>query len=41
LTDREFQLWIDWLTRDGQLARDQVKPRQVYAADVASAKDRS
>lgn len=31
LTDRDFQLWIDWLVRDGQLKAGQLKPQSVYA----------
>jgi hypothetical protein len=30
LTDRDFQIWIDWLTRDGKLVQGQVKPGDVY-----------
>lgn len=28
--DRDFSIWIDWLVRDGQLQRGQVKPADVY-----------
>lgn len=30
LTDRDFGIWIDWLIKDGQLARGQVEPAGVY-----------
>lgn len=30
LADRDFQLWIDWLVRDGQLAPKQIAPSDVY-----------
>jgi len=30
LTDRDFQIWIDWLLRDGKLEPGQVKPSDVY-----------
>jgi ABC-type nitrate/sulfonate/bicarbonate transport system substrate-binding protein len=30
LTDRDFQIWIDWLIRDGQIAPGQVKAADVY-----------
>ncbi len=30
LKDEDFQVWIDWLVKDGQLKEGQVKPQQVY-----------
>ena len=30
LTDREFEMWIGWLTREGQLKPGQVKPGDIY-----------
>ena len=30
LSEREFSMWIEWLERDGQLARGQIRPRDVY-----------
>jgi len=33
LKDEDFQRWIDWLVRDGQLKAGQVKPAAVYTND--------
>lgn len=30
LEDRDFQLWIDWLVRDKQLAPQQIAPSDIY-----------
>jgi ABC-type nitrate/sulfonate/bicarbonate transport system substrate-binding protein len=30
LDDRDFQLWIDWLIRDGQIAPGQIKASDIY-----------
>jgi ABC-type nitrate/sulfonate/bicarbonate transport system substrate-binding protein len=30
LSDREFQIWIDWLVKDAELTRGQIKPSDVY-----------
>jgi ABC-type nitrate/sulfonate/bicarbonate transport system substrate-binding protein len=30
LTDRDYQLWIDWMERAGQLQPGQIKPSDVY-----------
>jgi ABC-type nitrate/sulfonate/bicarbonate transport system substrate-binding protein len=30
LLDDDFQIWIDWLVRDGQIEANQVKPRDIY-----------
>jgi ABC-type nitrate/sulfonate/bicarbonate transport system substrate-binding protein len=30
LTDRDFQLWIDWLVKDGQITPSQVQARDVF-----------
>lgn len=31
MRDVDFQPWIDWLVKDGQLTRGQVKPRDIYS----------
>lgn len=41
LSDRDFQLWIDWLTRDGQFRPGQLKPADVYATELQGAADNS
>jgi ABC-type nitrate/sulfonate/bicarbonate transport system substrate-binding protein len=28
--DREFQIWLDWLVKDGELDRGQLKPSDIY-----------
>ena len=33
LTDLQFQRWIDWLVRDGQLREGQIRANQVYTND--------
>jgi len=30
LHDQDFQIWIDWLVRDGQLTPGQIAPAAVY-----------
>lgn len=30
LSDREFQIWIDWLVKDGELAPGRLRPEDVY-----------
>jgi ABC-type nitrate/sulfonate/bicarbonate transport system substrate-binding protein len=30
LSDADFQVWVDWLTRTGQLKRGQLKPADLY-----------
>jgi len=30
ISDREFDMWIDWLVKDGQLERGQIQPKDVY-----------
>jgi ABC-type nitrate/sulfonate/bicarbonate transport system substrate-binding protein len=30
IADRELQIWIDWLVRDRELTRDQLKPSDIY-----------
>jgi ABC-type nitrate/sulfonate/bicarbonate transport system substrate-binding protein len=37
LSDRDFQIWIDWLVKDGQLAKGQIKARDVYSSAFQSA----
>jgi ABC-type nitrate/sulfonate/bicarbonate transport system substrate-binding protein len=36
IADREFQIWIDWLVRDGQLRQNQVKPGDYFSNDLNS-----
>lgn len=31
LKERDFQIWIDWLVRDGQLKRDQLSAKALYS----------
>lgn len=33
LRDQDFQMWIDWLVRDGQLRAGQVAPADIYTND--------
>jgi ABC-type nitrate/sulfonate/bicarbonate transport system substrate-binding protein len=30
ITDREFQVWIDWLVKDAELQPDQLQPNDIY-----------
>ncbi|WP_113700995.1 ABC transporter substrate-binding protein [Nonomuraea lactucae] len=30
IADKEFQVWIDWLTREGEIKPGQIKPADVY-----------
>ena len=39
LHERDFQIWIDWLVRDGQLAPDRLKPTDVYATELQGGAD--
>jgi ABC-type nitrate/sulfonate/bicarbonate transport system substrate-binding protein len=34
IADREFQLWIDWLTRDGQLRPGRAKAREFFSNEL-------
>jgi ABC-type nitrate/sulfonate/bicarbonate transport system substrate-binding protein len=34
IQDREFQVWIDWLVKDGELAPNQIAPAQVYTNEL-------
>jgi hypothetical protein len=34
ISDWEFQVWIDWLIRDGELRRGQIAPRDVYTNEL-------
>jgi hypothetical protein len=34
LSDREYQVWIDWLVKDGQLQPGQLVPRNVYTNEL-------
>jgi ABC-type nitrate/sulfonate/bicarbonate transport system substrate-binding protein len=36
LTDRDCQLWIDWLVQDGQLKKGQLKLRDLYTNEFQS-----
>jgi len=29
-TDKEIQMWIDWLVNEGKLKKDQIKPSDIY-----------
>jgi ABC-type nitrate/sulfonate/bicarbonate transport system substrate-binding protein len=40
LSEREFSMWIEWLERDGQLARGQVRPSDVYTNEFQPASAR-
>jgi ABC-type nitrate/sulfonate/bicarbonate transport system substrate-binding protein len=33
MRDADFQLWIDWLVKDGQLKPGQITPKQLYTND--------
>jgi len=37
LSDEDFQRWIDWLVKDGQLERGQIKPRDLYTNEFQAA----
>lgn len=37
LSDADFQVWIDWMVKDGSLAPGQVTPRDVYTSELHSA----
>jgi ABC-type nitrate/sulfonate/bicarbonate transport system substrate-binding protein len=34
IQDREFQVWIDWLVKDGQLQQNQIAPAQLYTNEL-------
>ena len=34
LSDREFQVWIDWLVKDGQLRPGELSPSQLYTNEL-------
>ena len=34
IQDREFQVWIDWLVRDGELRPGQIKPADIYTNEL-------
>jgi ABC-type nitrate/sulfonate/bicarbonate transport system substrate-binding protein len=34
MTDRDFQVWIDWMVKDGELAEGQLSVRQLYTNDL-------
>ncbi|HWO09863.1 MAG TPA: ABC transporter substrate-binding protein [Polyangiaceae bacterium] len=37
LRDEDFQMWIEWLVRDGQLSRGQVAPADIYTNEFQPA----
>ncbi|HEX6244919.1 MAG TPA: ABC transporter substrate-binding protein [Polyangiales bacterium] len=41
LQDRDFQLWIDWLVRDGQLPAGKLKASDVYATQLQAGGENS
>lgn len=34
IADREFQIWLDWLIKDGQLSRDQLKLSDIFTNEL-------
>jgi ABC-type nitrate/sulfonate/bicarbonate transport system substrate-binding protein len=34
LRDQEFEMWIDWLARDGQIGRGRLKPTDIYTNEL-------
>lgn len=34
ISDREFQIWIDWMVKDGELTPGQISPRDLYTNDL-------
>lgn len=36
IAEREFQIWIDWLVRDGQLELGKVKPGDYFSNELNS-----
>jgi ABC-type nitrate/sulfonate/bicarbonate transport system substrate-binding protein len=34
LEDKDFQVWIDWMVKDGELEPGQLTPRQIYTNDL-------
>jgi ABC-type nitrate/sulfonate/bicarbonate transport system substrate-binding protein len=34
IAEREFQIWLDWLVKDGQLAKDQLKLSDIYTNEL-------
>jgi ABC-type nitrate/sulfonate/bicarbonate transport system substrate-binding protein len=37
LTDRDFQMWVDWLVQDGELKKGQLKIRDLYTNQFQAA----
>ena len=37
LSNQEFQVWLDWLVRDGQLARGQLEAKDLYTTEFHAA----
>jgi ABC-type nitrate/sulfonate/bicarbonate transport system substrate-binding protein len=34
IAEREFQIWLDWLVKDGQLSRDRLKLSDIYTNEL-------
>jgi ABC-type nitrate/sulfonate/bicarbonate transport system substrate-binding protein len=34
MTDKEYQVWIDWMVKDGELKPGQLVPRQLYTNEL-------
>ena len=34
ISDEDFQLWIDWMVKDGELAAGQLPARELYTNDL-------
>jgi ABC-type nitrate/sulfonate/bicarbonate transport system substrate-binding protein len=34
ITDKDFQVWLDWMVKGGELTPGQLTPRQVYTNDL-------
>jgi hypothetical protein len=34
MTDRDFQVWIDWMVKDRELSEGQLSARQIYTNDL-------
>ncbi len=36
MTDKDFQVWIDWMVKDGELDPGQLSARQIYSNELSS-----
>ena len=36
LSDKDFQVWIDWMVKDGELEPGQLEPQQIYTNELNS-----